>query len=251
VFGSFGSRAWEFRLLGFPVRVDMSFWFLAVLLGLGSQDVRQILIWVSVVFVSILAHELGHAAMGRRFGLQGSIELYSMGGLTRWVTSRSLTHGQDITIGLAGPLTGLAIGGTVWATVHLTGWPESFYHRVIVGDLLWVNIGWGLLNLLPIEPLDGGHVVASTIHWIRGYRDEALPLLVSVIFGGAAVATALIFGMMWGALLAGLFTFRNVTALRQYGQIRPRDKFAALMVFAAVAAGMILLFSHLGWPGQE
>ncbi len=70
----------RFRLAGFPVEIHPSFFILAVLLGLGAGDVRLILLWVAVVFVSILTHELGHAIVGRSYGLQPQIRLYSMGG---------------------------------------------------------------------------------------------------------------------------------------------------------------------------
>jgi hypothetical protein len=49
----------RFNLAGFPVRVHPLFWLIAVLLGYSSGDPLQILIWVVVVFVSILIHEMG------------------------------------------------------------------------------------------------------------------------------------------------------------------------------------------------
>src|SRR5512146_1456782 len=72
----------RFSLLGFPVRVHPLFWLIAVLLGSASADLVQILIWVLVVFVSILIHELGHALAFRRYGLSSQIVLHFAGGLT-------------------------------------------------------------------------------------------------------------------------------------------------------------------------
>jgi stage IV sporulation protein FB len=229
---------WRFRLFGFPVRIDVSFWIMAVILGLRRDDPKTLAIWVSVVFVSIMAHELGHALMGRAFGMESQIELFSMGGLTRWTSYRSLRHWQDIAISLAGPLTGLTIGGIVYGLVQLKGEPASFYQRVIVYDLVWVNLGWGVLNLLPIEPLDGGHTLASVIHWMRRDTDPALPLLISVVVGGGAILAALMFGMWWGGLLAGWLTFGNVAKLRRCGPIRGRDQAIAGIVGLGVAVGL-------------
>ena len=246
MFDSFGHGGWRFGLFGFPVRVDPSFWIVSVLLGLKSGDAGTVAIWVAVVFVSILAHELGHAAMGRALGLFGSIELYSMGGLTRWYAGRTARPRQDIAISLAGPLTGLALGAAVWGYVQLQGRPEPYYWRVAVVDLLWVNLGWALLNLLPISPLDGGHVTASAIHWIRGYRDDGLPLIVSVLFGVAAVVAAVLFHMFWAALLAVWFTLGSAAALRRYGRLRRQDLPGGAVAAAVAAAGLLALLHFTG-----
>ena len=104
----------RFRLAGFPVEIHLSFFILAVLLGLGAGDIRLVLLWVAVVLVSILAHELGHAIVGRSYGLQPQIRLYSMGSVTSWSSGRRLTPGQSILVSVAGPAAGLAIGRLVY-----------------------------------------------------------------------------------------------------------------------------------------
>ena len=72
----------HFRIFGFPVRVHPLFWVVTVLLGLqGRADPFETLVWVGVVFVSILVHELGHATLERTFGGHPWITLYSFGGL--------------------------------------------------------------------------------------------------------------------------------------------------------------------------
>ncbi len=85
----------RFRILGFPVHVQPFFLLVAALLGGMRNDLTLILIWVAVVFVSVLAHELGHALVARAYGQQPSILLYSMGGLTSFQPLRRLTHGQS------------------------------------------------------------------------------------------------------------------------------------------------------------
>ena len=170
MFTQFGHGGWRFNLLGFPVRVDLTFWLLAIVTGLGLEDPWAIAIWVAVFFVSILAHELGHALMGRAFGFHSDIQLYSMGGLTSFY-SGGLAHWQDVLVSLAGPCTGLAIGGCVHAAILQWGWPEEYYPRLILYVLRSVNAVWALLNLLPILPLDGGQITESVIHWVRGYRN--------------------------------------------------------------------------------
>ena len=93
----------NFSLLGIPVRVHPLFWLVAVLLGIrGNEDPVPILIWVGVVFVSILVHELGHALTARWYGWEPWITLHSFGGLASY---RPTFHDPTsrIVITLAGP----------------------------------------------------------------------------------------------------------------------------------------------------
>ena len=75
-----------FALFGIPVRVHPFFWLVALLLGLGGvnhyQDRAQaLLIWIVVIFISILLHELGHAFAIRYYGWEPSVTLYALGGM--------------------------------------------------------------------------------------------------------------------------------------------------------------------------
>ncbi len=58
-------------------------------------------------------------------------------------------------------------------------------------QLLWANVGWGVLNLLPMLPLDGGYVFAGLIERDRPGRGSLIVALVSI-----AVAC----GLGWVAL---------------------------------------------------
>jgi hypothetical protein len=78
----------HFRVAGIPVRVHPLFWLVGVILGLRGADTEapgnagiDLLIWVGVLFFSILIHELGHAVTMQRFGQAARIVLYMMGGL--------------------------------------------------------------------------------------------------------------------------------------------------------------------------
>ena len=59
----------RFRILGFPVYVHPFFFLVAALLGGMQNDLTLILVWVAVVFVSVLAHELGHALLHKQITL--------------------------------------------------------------------------------------------------------------------------------------------------------------------------------------
>ena len=210
-------KSFSFNIFGFPVRVDLMFFLLAALLAGGRSNPQYILSWVAVVFVSVLAHELGHAAAGRHFGLKPRIELYTGGGLTWWESGRSLSPRQDFLITLSGPAVGLIVGGLVWLArgyAPLYNAPIRLYY-VVMGDLLWVNIGWSILNLLPMLPLDGGKLMRIAVQKVRGPYEERLPLQISIGCGALLFLGALSLHMLWGAMLSGWFTYRNYQELQR------------------------------------
>jgi Zn-dependent protease len=209
----------SFNLFGIPVRVDITFWIMAGVLGADRISRANLLIeWMVVVFASILIHELGHALMARAFGQKTRIELYSMGGLTYW-SGKPISPGRRILISLAGPVAGF-ITGAVVLVVNAFAMPhnnvsENLMAKVAVDDLLWVNIGWGVLNLVPVLPLDGGSVVASIEEWLRpgkgSFYSYAVSLAASVAIAIAGIAT----GYMWFAILGAWFGFNNWQVLSQ------------------------------------
>ncbi len=202
-----------FTLAGFPIQIHWSFFLVAALLG-RSRDLYVLLVWMGVVFVSVLLHEMGHALVGRRFGMHPEIFLYAMGGLTSWRTGRRLTRGQSILVSVAGPGAGLLLGAVVWG-IMLIDMPElNPLGQFALGRLLVVNIFWSLVNLLPILPLDGGNVMRSLVHISRGGVDERLPRQISIAFAAAGAVTALLYGYPLAALFAAYFAFTNYQALR-------------------------------------
>lgn len=208
-----GSSGFDFSIGPFPVRVHWSFFLITVLIGLDMRNPILTVSWVLIVFVSILVHELGHAAVAESYGMVPSIMLYSMGGMTIPLHSKRLTHFQEIVLSLAGPFAGLALGGLVYlGSLFLPS--VSGVVLSIVSQLLWVNVGWGILNLIPMLPLDGGHVMRSLWQWLRRTYDERLPLKISIGVGIAVAVAALMLGQIFGALLAVWFTYNNFTTLR-------------------------------------
>ena len=71
----------RFTVAGIPVRVHPLFWLITLLFG-ATGNLLLLPIWILVIFVSILIHELGHAFAFRRFGQRSHIVLHFSGGLT-------------------------------------------------------------------------------------------------------------------------------------------------------------------------
>ncbi len=212
------SASLNFQILNFPVRVHISFFIIAILLGLYVGNVIYLALWVLIVLFSVLLHELGHAIAAEYYGRSPRIELYSMGGLTISTRYSLLSYPKEILISFAGPLAGFLLGGLLFLVLNLFGPIENQYLRFIVGQLLWVNIGWGIVNLIPILPLDGGQIMRNAYHWLRNPYDDRVPLIISIVFGVLLIIAVLLFlgrGGLYMALLAGWLTYNNVRALRQ------------------------------------
>jgi stage IV sporulation protein FB len=227
----------RFSIAGFPVRVHPLFWVIAILLGSGSDNLLMIPVWIVIVFVSILVHELGHAFAFRRYGQPSHILLHFSGGLTipesvPWgggYANVGLTPNQHIIVSLAGPFagfllaaltlfTGVVLGGELIVSsilgvipfpVVLMPYGSGLLTEIFI-TLLWVNIFWGIINLVPVFPLDGGHVTRYVLIQRDPWNGLRTSLWVSVIAGGALAVIGLLFlGSVYMAFLFGLLAFQS------------------------------------------
>jgi len=177
---------------------------MAALLGyLGRNNASFIAAWVAIVFVSILIHELGHALTARSMGADVAIELNGLGGLTRWsVPPDALGPGKRALVAAAGSAVGVAFGGLVWFVASQFG-PYSGISYFVINNLIFVNLIWGLLNWLPIRPLDGGHLLLSLLEKIAPTRAATIARVVFAITAGAALIWAVRDGQLFIGVLAG------------------------------------------------
>jgi len=209
----------RFRLLGIPVRIHPFFWLVSAGLGWQDRKLELVVAWMACVFVSILVHEYGHGLTAKAFGSSPSIVLWGLGGLC-YSQSERQTAGQRLAITLMGPGAGfllcaiVMIGTTLLFGVahreHLdnAAWllwigpgsdtirehfPRGIAFYIYV-DLVWINLMWGLVNLLPIWPLDGGRVseiVLSSVDRSRGVRwCHVVSLLVAGVLAVVAIGYA-------------------------------------------------------------
>ena len=204
----------QFRIANIPIRIQPMFFIISAMMGStgGSFDGPGLGIWIAAALISVLFHELGHAFAGRALGLTPSIELYGGGGLTSFTAAtRPVSTMGSIGISLAGPIAGFALGGLVYV---LGPYAPAGYATRFVRDMLWCNIGWGLLNLLPILPLDGGRVVERVLRAITPGRAERIARIVSIVVAALAGLWALVTGWQIGILYALWLGAPNVMALR-------------------------------------
>jgi Zn-dependent protease len=218
------------KILNIPIKVDASFFVLSFLLAFGRGASLLLLEWVLVVFISVLLHELGHALVARKFGLSPSIKLYSMGGLTSWHSEVNLPPWQHLLISLAGPAAGFLLGGIVFlAGPAVLGSNPSRLLAVTYFDLIWVNVGWGIFNLLPMLPLDGGNVLLTLEEWILRRKSQLISYVISLMVALGITFLALARGWIWIAILGVWFAYTNGSALSEQFQAHRDRKFRPLL----------------------
>ena len=182
---------------------------LFVAAGITGGDIVSVFPLVAAVFGSIVLHELGHALMARWYGIgTHDITLYMIGGVAR-LKRMPRSAGPEILIALAGPAVNVAIASGLAGVIGLSrvlGLPWDFWL-----ELLSINVGLCLFNLLPVFPMDGGRVFRALLSsWL-----------------GRARATT---------IAAGIGQFLAVTG-GVVGVVSGRWDLAILAIFIYLAAG--------------
>ena len=202
----------RFSLRGLPVRIDVSFVAVAVLIGVGVRGTAGFVFGAIVVLLVVIGHEFGHAAAAQAFGLQPRVDLYWLGGLTAADGFDRLSRRRRLLVVVAGPVAGAALGVLAWwLTIGRDGTAGD------VGQVaLWLGVIWGLANVLPILPLDGGLLLLDLM---SGAPERRLrrTRIVSVVVAGSGVIAAVAFGSPILALFPGWFAYVNAVALRAQG----------------------------------
>jgi stage IV sporulation protein FB len=247
---------WRFQLFGFPVRVSWLFWAVAAALGYGyAMGVQRefaikgipvnlgaiLLVWLAVIFVSILVHELGHALAFRYFGIRCEIVLYHMGGLAipgagmlwgRQGKRTRLSHLDQIFISAAGPAAQLLLAAVVGIAAIACGiylpefrWisdrlnlkvssPTNPFLHAAIHFMVSKSILWALINLIPIYPLDGGHIAQHVIGIFRRNSGLIEANALSVVVGIALAYWCMRNHMEFNALFIASMVMSNIQVLQ-------------------------------------
>lgn len=201
----------RFSIFGFPVTVELWFWITCLLLGGGLQadayasvsSLAEVGIWTIVAFFSILCHELGHASVGRAYGAHPEIVLHAFGGAAVMHGSR-FNRRQDLLVTAAGPAASLALGTLALVIrVFVPNLPPDLGGLLV--EVVIVNYFWTILNLLPIQPLDGGLLVRTGL----GDRRLHITCMIGFITACAVAVLALATGRVFLTLMMSLLAFEN------------------------------------------
>ncbi len=189
----------RFTLGDVPVRVHFSFLLIALIFPADRLVDRAA--WVLVAFLAVLLHEAGHAFSARHYGAEPvTITLFALGGVTVYPAATDLTPPRRLVISAMGSIVGIVTGGIVLLLARTGVFDgSSAVVEVAVRGFVWASLGWGLLNWIPIRPLDGGAIVTSFFEIIWPRRALAAAKVVSLVFGVGAAVVLYRIGSTFGA----------------------------------------------------
>jgi stage IV sporulation protein FB len=219
----------RFRLFGIPVNVTPWFWVAGIVLGwslISAHRFDLLFIWVGTVFISILVHEFGHAFTAKAFGWPPEIFLYEFGGLAIFRPSYGYTTAKSVLISFAGPAAGFVLYGLIRLCDYLldsnnalSDLSDGSRERIFffLKQMVFINLWWGLVNLLPVLPLDGGRIAESLLARFRPWDGKALAVKLSVVVAAGVAIYAFQKGERYAALMFGLLCLSNVQSMQQRG----------------------------------
>ncbi len=240
----------RFRFLDIPVRIHPLFWLMAAVLGFQDHNIPAVLIWIGCVLVSILVHEYGHGLMAKHFRGSPSIVLYGLGGLCSSQGER--TPGQRLAVLFAGPGAGFMLCAIVLAVASLalgiTGSEHLAVMQRLVGlspnkeeflgalqklswsktaqdvyfNMIWINLLWGLVNLLPIYPLDGGQATQVVLNQVDRRNGVRRSHIVSLVTAGVLAVLAVTISRqdLFPVIFFGILAVLNYQVLQSLHQAK-------------------------------
>ena len=206
----------KFTFLKIPVLIHPSFWIsLVFFVGIYDSLTYEKLILGVIFIFSLLFHEYGHGLTAQYFGKNPKIDLVAFGGYTSYYDS-SLTKKQRFLITLNGPLfTGILILLSYYllkSNIFL-----NYYMRYFLYVTMRLNIFWGIINLIPIYPLDGGKLLAYILETSFGQKG----LKISLFIGNISAILACIYGFGNNYYIIGylslIYGFQNLQKYYQVG----------------------------------
>lgn len=182
-------------ILGTTIELDFSFIILLVFWVLSDlqSGLKYALLWIPVILISVLFHELAHASMIGAFGFGPSrIVLQGIGGVT--INERRARPWQDLLISAVGPLSSFILAALIsLAFVRIPRLQHDPFFAALMPLLARINVVWGIFNLLPVMPLDG---YAMLRHFLRMIINERLAFVISIwvsmIVGGILVVLSVL-----------------------------------------------------------
>ena len=231
----FGRRITLFKLLGFEVHIDLSWFVIALLVtwslakGLFPASYQGLApttyLWMGLcgaagLFLSIVFHELCHSLVARRFGLpMRGITLFVFGGVAEMSEEPSSAKAEFL-MAIAGPLSSILLGLILSSVTALAGELLSEPLTGVIDYLASINFILAAFNLLPAFPLDGGRVLRAALwQWKKNLRWATR---VAARFGtgfGILLILLGIFNVITGHLIGGIWQFMIGMFLRNAAQM--------------------------------
>jgi Zn-dependent protease/predicted transcriptional regulator len=196
------------------------------------------LIAATLLFVSVLLHELAHSFVAIKQGiLVTSIRLFIFGGLAQ-VSSEPKSGRNEFLIALAGPATSMALAfffGGIYLVLFLSGTLSSA--AAVAWYLASANVILAVFNMIPGFPLDGGRILRAIL-WDR-WNDMARATKVVSKIGNGFALFLILFGVLQflvsQSLISGLWfifigLFMKQSATGSYQAVVLRQALAGVQI---------------------
>jgi stage IV sporulation protein FB len=183
----------------------------------GQEQVSELLSFI-FLFLSVAAHELGHALMAKKLGIRTKdITLYPFGGVASLLDR--INPKQELLITLAGPLVNIVI---VSAILIFLGPDKVFqvsFLQSALGNIFAINAALAIFNSLPAFPMDGGRILRSSLQLIgvRSATKIAARFSQSICIGLALLAFYYSHPVL---LVISIFVFYNASRELILGQVQ-------------------------------
>ncbi len=231
----FGKGFELFKLFGFSVKLDLSWFLIAILvtwsLAVGYfpqlyEGLAQPIYWLMGaigalgLFAAIVVHELSHSLMARRNGMEMSgITLFIFGGVAE-MSEEPPGAAEELKVSLAGPLASVGIAGLCFglaAVGRALSWPVAVVG--VIQYLAVINVVVVVFNMLPAFPLDGGRVLRSLLWRWKGDLRTATRWAATVgsAFGILLIMLAVL-SVLAGNFIGGMWLFLIGLFLRHAAQ---------------------------------
>ncbi len=153
-----------FTIFKIPVELDFSFMILMLfiyILAFSDFISLRIAILITLVFVTVVIHELAHSYVAGHFGVKiEKIVLLPIGGVSKMEEIPRIPR-QEFLISIAGPLTNIIIAVIFYFIKLLQIFPVSVI--TFIEDLILINFLLAFFNLIPAFPMDGGRILRSLL----------------------------------------------------------------------------------------
>ncbi|HTY23206.1 MAG TPA: site-2 protease family protein [Desulfomonilaceae bacterium] len=166
---------WSFKIgsiMGIPIKVHATFLLLLLLIFFAGSSVIGMgglngVIFVILVFASVVFHELSHSIVARHFGIGvQDITLLPIGGVSRMANPPDKPT-TEVLVAIAGPASSLLLFFLIWFAASMIGRGFSLSDALsggnLVAQLALVNVVLAVFNLLPAFPMDGGRVLRGLL----------------------------------------------------------------------------------------
>lgn len=177
-----------------------------------------------ILFLSVLLHEFGHALVARKLGYRPvNITLFALGGLARIEGNLRNSGFKEAIYSVAGPLVNFIIAGIIF--IFYTIFPTLAASEILIWTFR-ANLILGIFNMLPIFPLDGGHILRSILsEYISFFKATYISAGIGLIFSIGLIILFASVGSIFSIIVVFFLLFLSHLEVEEARKVNEYEKF--------------------------